>query len=510
MKVKVEHIYIIVFIAIAYLLLPAMNSDYLFAIQENSVFIKGRTFMADIVSDPHGGWLAWVSCYLTQFFYYPWLGGSIIIAIWVVIYLLLLRTFTLKGKWSFVAILPMLCLLFRLLDYGYWIYYTKSIGYAFSGTLLLFAISFTSCLLTEILRMALKRRWYKNYSYAVFAVCFIFGTLMSGGWHLRDHQSEIGITMRDKNFKHELRMYRAIDEFRYEDALKEMQEEDGEPTNLMVLLKNIALMHTERITDMFKTNNCGIVPNTGDSLDIRISQLAAPLVYYQFGQMNFAYFWALSNAVTYGQSFRNLKMMVRSAIFSGDFDVAKKYLTMLKTSTFYKDWAREHEEWIYNSTKFVQSIDNQYIGQLMNDDVNMLDNDNGLCEKYIIDHFSDLIHPATPLLEDVIMCMSLWGKDEYAFPIHFYNYVQRHPNATIPELYQEGAILLCNSERSPIELYDFPFDQIVSDKFNRFVQDYNALSQQNVDDAEMAKRMKSLYGGTYWWYYYFYDKFNIY
>ena len=487
-----------------------MNGDYLFAIQENSVFIKGRTFMTDIVSDPHGGWLAWVSCYLTQFFYYPWLGSSMLIAIWVVTYWLILRTFHLKGKWSFIALVPILFLLFRLLDYGYWIYYTKTIGYAFSGTLLLFAIALASCLLTEVVRRMFKGRWRRSYPCVVFVVCLIIGTCLSSGWHLNDHQSELLVTIKNSNFKHELRMYRAIDEFRYEDALKEMPTGDGEPTNLMVLMKNIALMHSGRITDMFKTNNCGIVPNTGDSLKVRISQLAAPLIYYQFGQMNYAYFWAMSNAVTYGQSFRNLKMMVRSSIFSGDLDVAMKYISMLKTSTFYSDWAKEHEEWINNNTKFVQSVDNQYIGQLVNDDVNMLDNDNGLCEKYIIDHFSDLVNPATPLLEDVIMCMSMWAKDEYAFSIHFYNYVQRHPNQSIPSLYQEGAILLCNSERSPIELNGFPFDQMVSDKFNRFVQDYNTLSQQNVEDKEMAKRLKAVYGDTYWWYYYFYDDFNIY
>ena len=37
------------------------------------------------------------------------------------------------------------------------------------------------------------------------------------------------------------------------------------PTNLMVLYKNIALMHTGRLTDLFKTNNCGINPFITDS-----------------------------------------------------------------------------------------------------------------------------------------------------------------------------------------------------------------------------------------------------
>ena len=106
--------------------------------------------------------------------------------------------------------------------------------------------------------------------------------------------------------------------------------------------------------------------------------------------------------------------------------------------------------------------------------------------------------------------MSLWAKDYYAFCVHFYDYVNNHPNSPIPLLYQEGAILLGNAEESPITLDQFRFDDVVANKYNGFIQDYNQLLLQGIKEQEMAKRLKPLYGNTYWWYYYFYNDFNIY
>ena len=33
---------------------------------------------------------------------------------------------------------------------------------------------------------------------------------------------------------------------------------------------------------------------------------------------------------------------------------------------------------------------------------------------------------------------------------------------------------------------------------------------QGIDEQEMGRRLKPLYGNTYWWYYYFYNDFDIY
>ena len=505
-----KYIYLLAFVIVAYLLLPMANGDYLYTIQDNSAFIMGKTFMRDTI-ESHG-WVAWVSCYLTQFFYHPWLGSTILIALWAITYLLMLSTFQWHGKWCFLALLPNLFFLFWTLDYGYWIYYTKTVGFVFNHTLMFFILMLSTFLLKHImLRFFIYRGKLKfTIPYHACLLCCAIGLPQLGPWHFGDHQSEFMVTMRNENFRHELKMYRAVEEGRYEDVINEMQLCKEAPTNLMVLFKNIALMHTNRLTDLFKTNNCGVMLETGDSLQVRISQLAAPLIYYQFGQFNYAYRWAMENNVQRRFSFRNLKMMTLCALFNQEFELAQKYITLLKATTFQRQWAIEHEAWLKNSTNFMQSKEFQQLQPLMNDDTNCLDDDEGLCENYLLDHFSNLRHAASPLLEDVILCTSLWKEDGYAFCIHFYDYVQNHPNATIPTLYQEGAILLGNMEESPITIDNFQFDAIVSEKYYRFAHDYNQLSQQGLSQEEMGKRLRPQYGDTYWWYYYFYTDFNIY
>ena len=110
MKKYLKYIYLFAFITVAYILLPVMNAESLYTIQDNNVFINGHTFMMDTVQHA-GGWGVWISCYLTQFFYYPWLGSTILILLWVVIYWITIWMFDISNKWSFLAlIIPLLLL----------------------------------------------------------------------------------------------------------------------------------------------------------------------------------------------------------------------------------------------------------------------------------------------------------------------------------------------------------------------------------------------------------------
>src|SRR5574344_479482 len=514
MKKYLKYIYLFAFITVAYILLPVMNGDYLYTIQDNNVFINGHTFMMETVTG-EGGWIVWVARYLTQFFYHPWLGSTILILFWVAIYWITIRMFNIKDKWCFAALAIPVFLLYDLLSYGYWIYYAKAPGFPFVPTLLvLFALLYTWGII--YLTRNLHISWHLKGLIAIGPLAiipYISHLLWSTSWHWHlDYQPKNGIltTLTDKNFRHELRMYRALDEFRFEDVLNEMPTDGQAPTNLMVLYKNIALMHTGQMDRMFETNNCGIKPEPDDSIKLRTSQLGAPLIYYLFGHINYAYRWAFENSVQYRLSFRNLKMMAVCAIFNKDFDVAAKYLTMLKTSAYYRQWAFEHEAWMLHSTKLVQTKEYEIVTSVLNDQANLLDGDDGLCQRYLLEFFSDLEHPNTPLLEDVCLCMSLWSKDYYTFALHFYDYVNKHPNRPIPELYQEGAILQRDAEESPIDLSGFMFDEIVNEKYKSFAIDYFNLQQRKFSPNEIAQQMKPRYGNTYWWYYYFYNDFEIY
>ena len=52
-------------------------------------------------------------------------------------------------------------------------------------------------------------------------------------------------------------------------------------------------------------------------------------------------------------------MMARAALLNREFEMAEKYLAMLKTSLFHRQWAIERERWIFNSTDYLQSLEYQ-------------------------------------------------------------------------------------------------------------------------------------------------------
>ena len=88
-----------------------------------------------------GGLASWLGCYLTQFFYYPWLGTTILCTLWLVISLLVVWIYRLRGPWTLLALLLPLALLACFTQTGYWIYFQKLQGHLFVPTVgVLFAI----------------------------------------------------------------------------------------------------------------------------------------------------------------------------------------------------------------------------------------------------------------------------------------------------------------------------------------------------------------------------------
>ena len=508
MNQKTTYIYLSAFIILAYILLPVLNADYLYTIQDNGIFINGKTFMNDMVNH-YGGVTTWLACYLTQFMYHPWLGSTILILLWSFIYLSCVWYFQSRGYWKALLLLVPSALLFNILDYGYWIYYAKSPGFAFQPTLLTLFAVIAACTLRQILQ-AIKFKWATHIATDIVLLCCSAAlTTLVGQWKLNNHRCSILTTLSDNNFRHELSMYRSLDEMRFDDIINEYKTAKETPTNLMVLFKNTALLHTGKLTDMFTTGNIGIKPEGENLPRLTISRLGAPLIYYLHGHTLFAYRRAMENNVQYGQNFRSIKMMARCALINQEFDLAFKYLTILRASIFHRQWAEQRLAYLTNSTIWMQSQEYQQVAPLAAILPSNLDNDEGVCHQYLMDTFSTLFDKSKAT-EDLAICMSLWNLDVYSFCVHFYDYVNDNPEAAIPQLYQEGAILLGTSEESPITLDGFRFDQLVADKFNQFVAEYRHMRELGIPEEEIGQRLRPYYGTTYWWYYYFSPAINFY
>lgn len=113
--------------------LLVFESDLLWMIQEKNLFQHSQVFFQEkmLVS---GGMLVWAGTYLTQFFYYPWLGVTILAGWWLLLMWLIKCTFRLSDQWAVVTLIPVALLMSAIVDTGYWLYMLKQSGYVFVPT----------------------------------------------------------------------------------------------------------------------------------------------------------------------------------------------------------------------------------------------------------------------------------------------------------------------------------------------------------------------------------------
>lgn len=132
---------VLLFALLSWYFLMMRNADVLYMQQMRSLFNDTSVFFQQYNAVP-AGFLQWAGCYFTQLFYYPALGSSVLILMWIAIFFLLKKgILTPTTQYlSPLLLIPLVCLLVSEIDLGYWIYYNKNHGYCFSQTLgLLFA-----------------------------------------------------------------------------------------------------------------------------------------------------------------------------------------------------------------------------------------------------------------------------------------------------------------------------------------------------------------------------------
>ena len=605
----------IAFAVFAFYILVGKNADYLYATQERSIFIFDGSFLDMMLQQP-GGLLMWLGCFFTQFFHSPWVGSLLLILIWMGIYFLTVGTFRMGGAFKCLALLIPAAMLCSVVGIGYWIYYVKSPGYCFSGSLgmlfMMAALFAYSRMSNKWLRMGWMAVWtaagYVAFGWyallgalcmalaewmfsrnrneggagvpwltyvlgallmliiAVPVVCYQFYTKLNltQAWFaalplfqvdtltslvpdipyifaavvaavlcfipLKTEWDELHkASMRtasvvvlniaalafvafgviywnfdDERFHTELRVYRAIDESRWNDALEEVGNMETSPTREIIILRNIALMNVGKLgTSMFKYDNKSVPPANFDSLQIRMAQTNGPITYLNYGRTNFATRWCIENAVERGFSIDSYKILLRCALVSGEYDLAQKYIDILKKTLYYKDWAERYEAVNGDSVKISRLQGMESISELHNHFSSILDGDEGLIEMYLLGYFSHTRNKDSQLVTDVTLTYSLISKDIQLFWPQFFLYATLHPKELMPIHYQEAAFLYGNLEHQ-VDISSMPFDQeLVVNRYNSFQQISQSYLQQGMDTEQVGEAMRPMFGDTFWWFYFF-------
>ena len=119
------------FAALTWLLLNIFEHEYLFHVQELSLWLPTQVYFDERMMVP-GGLMSYIACFLTQFFYYPMLGSLIFVALLLLVQWLATKVFSIPTRWSLVALLPAVLIVCCAMEAGYWIFQIKTQGYFYS------------------------------------------------------------------------------------------------------------------------------------------------------------------------------------------------------------------------------------------------------------------------------------------------------------------------------------------------------------------------------------------
>ena len=603
---------VLVFALLSWYFLMMRNADVLYMQQMRSLFNDTSVFFQQYNAVP-AGFLQWAGCYFTQLFYYPALGSSVLILMWIAIFFLLKKAFLTSSTQHLIPLLliPLVCLLVSEIDLGYWIYYHKNHGYCFSQTIGLLSASLLVCLFrsaTSIkfkfgtiiasllgavflvglyyyigvyamaaaaalgIIMLLERRWTSGAFYVIAAIAtpflfrhlsdtmrseqfftagipvfesgnitntslsipfwiallmlILFPILNKVGERIKNVKAAniisslllVAITgfsfgvledadYDDENYHAECKAYRDIDNMEWENALYTIRQIQGTLTRQLIVFKNIALFNTGNIGYcMYDYDNKGMTPTPSDSLIVHMANTASPIIYLHHGMTNYAYHYCMEIQVEYGFNITELKVMALSSIINGEKKLAQKYLNILSRTMFHKKWAEHYLPLARNPKEIGKYPELAKINELHSYMSNNIDSDEGVCENYIINYFSDTYTNASKYLQEMCLAYSVISNNIQKFWRQYILYLQLHKGEKIPDLYQQAAYfyldMVPTSSPDP-KAYNMQFDQKIIDRYNQFDQITQSLLKNGFSKESIARQTEAEFGDTFWWTYYF-------
>lgn len=494
------YIYPLAFVFLAIYRLVVLNSEVLFEAQEQGYWQPGREFW-DACLLEEGGVFSWLGAYLTQYFYYPALGASLLITFWVVIYVLLYKALGLNWKWGWIALCPPLLLLWAETSLGYAIYAQVVRDWWFTPTLFVLVMS-----VIALIGVGLPKYFRQGWVVLVVLVALGVATPWVEATRMplsvfRPFHAMAG----DDNYHRELRMMHAAEKSRWAEVVKVYDMAEENPTRTMWLIKNIALFNRDRLhLDLLSSKTEIQTPAISDSIFVPHSLSIAPLMYYLHGCIGFSYRWAMENNVEFGISMQRLRVMARCALVKGEWELADKYLTHLENTTFQSKWAREQRKFLGNPA--LLSSDPHYrvpvaLSRVFDD---ILDGDNGDVETYLTTlygRYSGKEH--SDALDKLIMNYAIQSRDIPTFWRQFSVFASRHAGEQMPKVYQELACLYGQLAPDVYDASKLPFSEDVLKSCYRFLSQYSLMSQQGASKQQIAQSTKREFGHTAYWFYYF-------
>ena len=358
--------------------------------EQFQLFLFDSTYVWEIVRVP-GGVADLLGRFSTQFFLYAWVGALIIAVLLSAVQILTLLALRQvlrqaqepsqgpsQGPWEGLSFVPAFLLWLFLLDenalmggvwavlltqlavWGYallpkgWIgrivilvtipilywmvgpSWTGSHYYRFPAVTpwLLYA-AWLSAFVLPLLVFVFRKRISDSKSFVVTACSFalVFAIMASVIW-------------KNANFRAEKVMqYDFMARHQQWNRILETANREKPNNQIGVTVQNLALaMHGVLLDQLFNYNQNGIAGLLPDVKEDATSPLPTAEAFYQLGMINVAQrtvFEAQEAILDFQKSGRCYKRLAQTNLINGQYEVARKYLTALQKTLFYRDWANE-------------------------------------------------------------------------------------------------------------------------------------------------------------------------
>lgn len=318
---------------------------------------------------------------------------------------------------------------------------------------------------------------------------------------------------RDDNFKAELGMIRSIDNLEWNDAVRILDdvsarhEKDAswQPTRVMVLLKDLALIKTGKEADRAFGYDDGD-KKQNSKITVPMSFQIGRILYLHYGIPGVCHRWCIEESVFFGFNNMTFKYLAMNSILLGDNTAADKYLDRLSRTIFYRKWAKQQQELCRSRDLVDKTAPYNLIVPLMCYDDEVRSDMDG-CEFFLLEHFNG-IRPdkATPLYDRVALFFAMKYKDQTLFWTRFFLYLDSNNPQKIGRYYQEAAYLFGNISRNEI-LEALPFDQQTKDLYNAFRQRAVTIGSKSLLESKPV--FTPTLRHTYYYYYYYVNELQM-
>ena len=342
--------------------------------EQFQLFLFDGTYVWDIVRQP-GGVADLLGRFSTQFFLYAWVGALIIALLLSAVQLLTSRF--MSGGWLYgLSFVPSFLLWLFLLDenallggvwavlltlLALWLFVKLPggwarrfvilvtlpvlyilVGPAWSGShyhryltpYLLYAAWLSAIVLPLLVRVF--RKWITASDRPIPTLCsFALVVAIMGS-----------VVWKNANFRAEKVMqYDFMARHQQWNRILETVNKEKPNNQIGVTVQNLALaMHGVLLDQLFNYHQNGIAGLLPDVKEDATSPLPTAEAFYQLGMINVAQrtvFEAQEAILDFQKSGRCYKRLAQTNLINGQYEVARKYLSALQKTLFYRDWANE-------------------------------------------------------------------------------------------------------------------------------------------------------------------------